>query len=505
MNAGAFEIFGNKGEFALEVRLVADDRREAAPLDSVGSWGDWRLWISDINLCEIDYRTPDGITSASEIRWYLAPLFRWFAQVWTPLLHEGRLPSGGRWGDSRPRWARLAYLSMLAGAGDDLNRFGPWQDWASRHALRSAAQGGIVPDIFFHRQGDEIELSWGDRVQPGAEAASFNFEDGVARVSVDAFATVIRHAVDWFCNAVQGDGHPWVADLASIWTEARSDGSRLSALNWFLDGRANPGPLSRLLMEGLHGLGRPMPAPPVDWWGTLSPEVAMFGALAPQISQKAASAILSAYFDASTDEVEPDRLVELRHDDPAWMAVSPWASGYSLAEDLLEQADPAPSAERTELEQLVSSLGIVVVDAHLDAVGPRGVAIAGENIRPTILVNVDHPAYTGVGRRFTIGHELCHILHDRERARPLAHTSTPWAPAAVEQRANAFAAMLLMPKSRARRPLTDDTVRALRSAVRSLARTLGVSETALKQHLANLGEISPEEGGILLGEGGVRT
>ena len=504
MAADGFEIFGSKGDFALEVRLLPDDQPNSAPLDSAGSWGEWRLWVAGLNLCNFEYRTQSGMASASSIRWYLAPVFRWFVQNWSPLLHEGRLPSGGRWGDSRPRWARLAYLTMLEGAGDDMRRFDPWQGWASRHALRSAAQGGIVPDVFFHRVNDEIELSWGDRVQPGAESVSFNLEDGMSRVSVDVIACAIRDATDWFCKVCKKIDAVWADELVHEWEAKRDTAARHSALSWFLDGQEEPGRLSGVFLSGINKVGKIFEPPEGSWWGTLAPEVAMFGAVSPQVSENAAAILLASYFESLTDKAEAETLKDLRFEDPAWKTVSPWASGYSLAEDVLDEADPSPEAKRTEIETLITSLGVAVKDVSLSEVGPRGVAFAGDHVQPTILVNTDHPSNGKFGRRFTLGHELCHILFDRDHARNLAHSSTPWAPPVVEQRANAFAAMLLMPRSRAKRPIAADS-KALRKEIRSLARRLKVSEIALKRHLVNMGELSPEEGNVLLGEGGIGT
>ena len=50
-------------------------------------------------------------------------------------------------------------------------------------------------------------------------------------------------------------------------------------------------------------------------------------------------------------------------------------------------------------------------------------------------------------RRFTLAHELCHLLVDRDKGARLAIVSGPWAPLDVERRANAFAAALLMPEA----------------------------------------------------------
>jgi len=52
----------------------------------------------------------------------------------------------------------------------------------------------------------------------------------------------------------------------------------------------------------------------------------------------------------------------------------------------------------------------------------RGVALAGPDLRPIILVNTRHPKNQHEsGRRFTIAHELCHVLHDRDM-----HVGYPW-------------------------------------------------------------------------------
>lgn len=487
-----FRSFGNRSRFALELCLASNQPRDAVPLDSVGSWGAWRLWISDVNLCRLQLETDTGIVEAQEVRWFLAPLIRWLIASWRPLLHEAHLPEESGWGDRRPRWARLAYLAMLERSGDDVDRFRSWQRWGARHALRSAAEGGIVPDVFFQRVGDEIELSWGDRIQPGGEAATFLVEDGVARTHVDHVAQAFEQAIDWFLaeEGIQATG--WAPAQVGAWRAIKGEGSSFEPLHWYLDSRADAGPLSTKLLAGLDALGRgPLPIAG-RWLGSLSPEIAMFGDLTPSISKEAAIALLTEYYNAHSNVPEPERLAALSADEPAWTATSPWENGYALALDVLDEADPDPDTRHTDLEALLQDLSITVHDVALGKEGPRGVALAGEGLRPTILVNVDHPTNQGPGHRFTQAHELCHILFDRHRARPLAHSSTPWASPSVEQRANAFAAMLLMPPHRARRPVTNGTT-GLGRGVSTLARQLGVSRIALCRHLANLGEISPYE------------
>ena len=492
-----FRLFGNKASFALELCLAADQPERGVPEDSIGSWGAWRLWIADVNLCRLQLDTEAGLIEVQEVRWFLAPLIRWLASSWKPLLHEAHLPHELGWGDRRPRWARLAYLAMIERAGDS-EQFRRWQDWATRHSLRSAAEGGIVPDIFFQRVGDELELSWGDRLQPGGETATFLVEDGVARVSIDEIGGTLFSAIDWFLVQPKIALAPWCGAIEENWRAIKNRRFGLEPLYWYLDSQAETGPLSTKLFAGLEALGKQRPIVNGAWLGKLAPEIAMFGDLTPQISHEAAVTLLTEFYNAQTDEKEAEILSDLVQDDPAWANTSPFETGYSLALDVLDEVDPEPEAAWTNLEAILKTLTISVRDVKLGEQGPRGVALAGNGLRPSILVNLEHPMNRGFGRRFTEAHELCHILFDRHQARPLAHSSTPWAAPSIEQRANAFAAMLLMPTFRAKRP-TATTLASLSRGVSILARKLGVSRIALRRHLANLGEIDGYERDHMLG------
>jgi Zn-dependent peptidase ImmA (M78 family) len=87
-----------------------------------------------------------------------------------------------------------------------------------------------------------------------------------------------------------------------------------------------------------------------------------------------------------------------------------------------------------------------------------------------------------------LAHELCHLLYDRSYGWQLAIASGPWAPRDLERRANAFAAMLLMPKQLVARVVRSLTVRLdTLAAVRQVATALRTSPTATIEHLGNLG------------------
>ena len=243
---------------------------------------------------------------------------------------------------------------------------------------------------------------------------------------------------------------PWANQLMSDVARRDSADQSLSRLSWFIEALNEPGHLTKTILKDLpdvrervqHWVGGP-------WLTNLAPEVAMFGALSPQISEDSASRLLGRTIAARSDQHEPEILISHVKEIPAWTSASPWDEGYGLAQDTLDELDPRPHSEKTEIETIIRSLGVETVCENLGVSGPRGVAIAGPGYSPTILINCEHLMNTEQsGIRFTLAHELCHILFDREKARPIVHASTPWAERAIEQRANAFAAMLLMPLHR---------------------------------------------------------
>ena len=89
-----------------------------------------------------------------------------------------------------------------------------------------------------------------------------------------------------------------------------------------------------------------------------------------------------------------------------------------------------------------------------------------------------------------MAHEFCHILFDRRVGRPLTVVSGRWAPLGIEQRANAFAAMFLMPTESVREAVLglNEPV-ASAGGVESLAARLNAGYSATLWHIRNLGVI----------------
>ena len=117
--------------------------------------------------------------------------------------------------------------------------------------------------------------------------------------------------------------------------------------------------------------------------------------------------------------------------------------------DFIERYSHSYDADKTyiDIDQIIQSWGITRKDVELEDKNLRGIALTGQGIAPLILVNLSC-AYNNetTGKRYTLAHEFCHLLCDRQYGQEVGVASGNWAPQFIEKRANAFAGMLLMPR-----------------------------------------------------------
>lgn len=481
-----FEHFGDPARLRIEVRWTRDaEPRARRPAVHGWSMGDLRITVRDRCLTEHLH----GSKPRPFVSWYLSPLFRWLAENWAPLLHEEDFA----WEDGRTVPALVSCREVLRETIDRTDPAGravyrAAQHWAARHGLRTAAEGGLLPDLFLRRFGDEIELSWGTGAPLFApDGFAFLSVPGVARLPVEDVAGPLWQMLRWFADHPPrlddpADQENWSAIVDRIETLDRLPTRDLEAAHL-------PATIACLLEDlGTNALpatlteSRRMQAAPAI--SELSPRVAMFGGVDPNLTRGDAATLLAllAGRGNGTDAPALADLVGRRGLSP--LRPPPHADGYAFAEDLLDDLGE-PTGDHVDVEALVARLGIAVERRALETRSIRGVALAGEGLSPCILVNTSHPFNSASdGQRFTIAHELCHILHDRARARRVAHASGPWVAPGFEKRANAFAAGLLMPRDLVIRHLGARAVDE--AVVDEVATRLHVGRIALVEHLHNL-------------------
>ena len=320
-------------------------------------------------------------------------------------------------------------------------------DWQQRHGARTARDGGIFPDVHIRRFRDKAEISWKSSHLAGADDVSFLATGGVVRDDL---------------NVVAGALHEMLTS-ASAWLHAQvPDSQRCASLVESVEALQQP-QRSEERAAWLAGLGDTRKEF-LSRWRSLRHRVSKLGS--PQ-------AVEAVFGRSSSGGVVLDGCLA----------------------PLLDEVGDDFAASNTNLEAWLADWRVRVSTVALDDSELRAVSFASANHAPQIVLNENHrSAHSAPARRFTLAHELCHLLYDRSVGASLAVASGPWAPIAIEGRANAFAAWLLMPPDRlssaiAWAPSAVNTPEGLAS----VAARLDVSKTALVEHLGNLGHLSEDD------------
>ena len=486
---------GRSDELAAEIVLERDPDASGAPaIREDEGWGAFSLWVRGRNLTA-HWERDGGFRDA--VRWDLGSLLEWLAGRWDPLLHEQRLPLPVRAWTLAEAYADADEPPSGLGAAEqeawDEARYATWE----RHCLLAARDGGPMPDVAWHRQGDMMQVSWSGEDAAGtgvryAEAAGFAVVP--AEVAGRVLFEVLAGATEALCEAQPGSRR-WQAlraEVGGIGAGAGEVAKRRQA--WLLGGEAGvarwAAAVARLPAKQRRGidwgLARLRPA---GAHVQLLPEPALlFGTLSPRLSDEDVVRILAEWAEARRAGPAGARVLELGA--TAGFDPRPAAQAYALAVELREALGLA-GEPIADLDGLLEGLGVAVKSVELSDRATPAVALASPQTRPTVLVNSRSPkAAREATRRMLLAHELAHLLHDRDRSSRVALVDGDWAPLWVEQRARAFAVMLLLPDEGVRRWVAEGGADpATPDGLRGLADHFGVSWTAAARHLANLGWI----------------
>lgn len=401
------------------------------------SWGEMRIHLGSANLTQ---HTHNG-GARTAIRWYLLPFLESLAARWDSAfaVEDGELDHllfdspGAPWPDIRLlRWTYKIRLSWRAVTNDAV---------------------GITFD--YHPR--EAHLEPADVAEP------------LKRWSV-AVATDLkkRHNDARVCALVD--------NLARLSTFAGNDRQRLAAA-----------PLQQRAREVIQSVGDRAAA----LVGTPTrPGAARmaFGSAAPTISEADASALLEIAVAAEEAPRPNATYAGLRSLKPIAKSELPWRQGYALAQDALQTLRlDLKTVDWIDVDGILDELDIRVAEQDLDDAGIRAVTLSAPQRTPYVVINRRHRSNARVGgRRFTLAHELCHALHDAGVSRAFGITDGPWAPEGLEQRANAFAAMFLMPPELVNRTRSAHAGLPLKELARLLSDRLKTPPLAARDHLMNL-------------------
>ena len=494
---------GDPSAFAFRLAFLpnphgADDRADDEVRES---WGSFTVWTRGENLCA-HVEQSEVVDSA---HWYMLPLMEWLVYNWDPLLHEERLPLRNAGVSAAESLSQTRMPPVSLKQVDDFAWLDTWSDWWARHSIRSAREGGLFPDFYLRRYRDTLEVSTGAEPLPGVPAECTFLAPN------RTYYANLQNAAEAMCQVLAAAAQELqrrlpqskrvqalVANIASLTSPTR-EASRMAWLAGLGDkysqvARVVNDVLSSVdarIRESITSTRRPSTLVVVGsayarlLYGAVSPATELSDVLLLTMS------IVGNYVDDATRWLSA---LDLPLDVAEISQLSPGEQGSRLGEKVCELLG-GDSAGWVDVESVVSRLDIAVSEIELSDVDVRAVSVFGPTQRPHVFRNArtrwgQSPAV----KRFTLAHELCHLLLDREYGDELAIATGPWAPLAIEQRANAFAAAFLMPTWLLRDALTRATARADDpDTIRSVSAQLRVSASSLIDRLYNLGEITFEE------------
>jgi len=138
----------------------------------------------------------------------------------------------------------------------------------------------------------------------------------------------------------------------------------------------------------------------------------------------------------------------------------PWRDGKAIAERARMEIGPRDQNPILSVRDWMRDYlpGVPVLYAKLGDFGPAGLTFAGEKFGPAIVLNLDGKNVNPCVRRFSLAHEVYHLLVDWNRNEPLATLSGYLEDAGFEreQRANSFAIRFQCPEANLRKLPVDD-------------------------------------------------
>jgi Zn-dependent peptidase ImmA (M78 family) len=479
------------------------DNGVAASLEESASWGWFKITVDGVNLCQ--YVANSELSD--RVSWYLLPMLEWFVGNWDSLLHEIKMPSA--FADAISARHGFRSFNPYKNIDDDdiglSERYSEHEEvrvfeWAERHALRTSADGGIFPDVFLRRFRNEIELSWGhSRVEGAPSDLRFVAPPGQTYLDPREVASVL---FDSLCTAIRSlcERHPLSARLKSLHAALRAlEQPRSVERAAWMAGLGESVESSRIVLENLtknikqtyQNLIVPMKEPLII--SRAPAAVLMFGSLSPRVSQQDVDTLLRLLEDAATKGASGTELPKI---DVLPSSARPHEQGYELATLAHETMQLPAKPLKLDIQKLLSRYGVAQREVDLSDTKIRAIAICGKDLQALVVVNRScRHNHTEPGLRFTLAHELCHLLFDEEDGVPLAVASGPWAAATIEKRANAFAAMFLMPEEACRLLLNThyNAGGMTTTVIAEIATAFGTGKLATLRHLSNLDLIDGTE------------
>ncbi|WP_152425935.1 hypothetical protein [Paenibacillus shenyangensis] len=180
---GDCNIFSVKYEFTMnrfnEKGLLAD------------TWGMFELWVNGKELCRFSKNDQE-----QTYEWNLIHVVEWMCENLPSILHEEEFPLPVKGNTTLE--LLTSSLDFDSENDDEFDEwFGTKQGWEFKHSWFSSRGGSYLPEIYFRRDGSQIEISWNNEGLYN-NGISFLFMTGVEYVPIQVFESVLKNFIQDF-------------------------------------------------------------------------------------------------------------------------------------------------------------------------------------------------------------------------------------------------------------------------------------------------------------------
>ena len=485
-NANGWTIIGQDQGVRFQVRW---DREGApAPGSEAETWGHVCLWVDKTLIWgEMERGKPCPIT------WDWIDLLQFLTGAWPYLCLEEAYPNFFNPGledlPHHPGHLRSAMERVWSRIPGDEPRIeeedGLLRDFERTHDLAHGVRGGLVPSLMLLRQGQTIL------------AASDN-----ACWTLDLQATLdtLEQLGNGIAVRLQHIDDKTVSDLVSRWQRR----GRIAEPDYLaIAANVNPGTdLEAFWPQKIHKKSVRDCRETYAGEGMCMAARMIGNAMGPEQLEHLLGLIHRI---AEADRKRLGRLKKLRQKIQETGLLEDTSDyreqGHRLAEWLRNIPEITDHNGRVDPHALLEKWGIDIVDfntkAKIDAV-----AAWGNNRCPTIFLNRSGPRVQDAGgARFTLAHEMGHLVMDGDQERPVgdvlgsAARKSPRPP--IERRANAFAAELLLPEAKVGHHLRQtgipDSPESLDKCLQELSDRFGTGHELAAWKIEHTGLLSSDD------------
>lgn len=415
---------------------------------------------------ELSVRLDDRVDwfSTGAFAWTWIELLEWLGESWTALMAEDGLPrplDPASFADLLRLIERDARYASGSAAHDMESA---WWEFFESHDLSRALGGAWPRPLLIWREGHIAHILTDDEHLRGSWNA--------VRGSLVALGDAIKERVSALSDARSLRArNQWLA---------REDASAASIVS-VISGlpRSETDFIVELLpkQDGGHGLAE-----------VEENEILAAARMSAGLSRPAIEAILRELSAVDrTNARELDALESAVRDSVVTApGTKPYEQGYLYAHWLREHLALAAD-QPIDLLRHLRDWGVDYIEVSLGTALIDAVACWGPRHGPAVLVNVDGKHSGSLsGRRASVAHEIGHLLVDRVGALPAAEVLGGRVNPAVEARARAFAAELLLPREVAGQALSNATdLTTATRAIRSLVSRYRVSREIVAWQVRN--------------------